>query len=158
MKKCVACGGGHVRRDTRRRTFDYKGEVLSYDQPGHWCAECGEVFLEKSDKEATDPLIFNFQAKLDGRLTTDDIRRIRKKLCLTQKEAGEIIGGGPNAFSRYENGRSYPAKGVENFLRILDKHPEHIDELRQGEKIRHPPIATPSGAPGYSLEKPTATH
>ena len=69
------------------------------------------------------------------RLTTDDILRIRRKLGLTQREAGELIGGGPNAFSRYENGRSYPTKGVENFLRILDKHPEQIDELRRENAV-----------------------
>ena len=131
MKKCLACGGGSVSRENRPTSFKYKGKTLRYDQPGIWCAKCGEVFLEKSDKEATDPLIYNFQAKVDGRLTTDDILRIRKKLNLTQKEAGELIGGGPNAFSRYENGKSYPSRGVENFLRVLDKHPEHIRELRK---------------------------
>jgi HTH-type transcriptional regulator/antitoxin MqsA len=87
------------------------------------------VFLDKSDKEATDPLIFNFQAKIDGRLTTDDIRRIRSKLGLTQKQAGDMIGGGPNAFSRYETGKAYPARGTENFLRALDKHPELIKDF-----------------------------
>lgn len=131
MKKCVACGGGPVKRETRQASFKYKGQTLRYDQPGEWCAECGEVFLDKSDKNSTDPLIYNFQAKIDGRLTTDDILRIRKKLGLTQKEAGELIGGGPNAFSRYETGKSYPAKALENFLRVLDKHPESIEELRQ---------------------------
>ena len=127
MKKCVACGGGPVTRETRRASFGYKGKTLRYDQPGEWCADCGEVFLEKSDKEATDPLIYNFQAVLDGRLTTDDILRIRRKLGLTQKQAGEMIGGGPNAFSRYETGKAYPARGTENFLRVLDKHPEVLD-------------------------------
>ena len=131
MKKCVDCGGGPVSRETRSTSFEYKGQTLHFDQPGIWCAECGEVFLEKSDKDATDPLIYNFQAKVEGRLTTEDILRIRKKLKLTQKEAGELIGGGPNAFSRYENGKSYPSRGVENFLRVLDKHPESINALRK---------------------------
>ena len=116
-------------RETKRASFEYKGEVFYYDQPGEWCAACGEVFLDKSDKESTDPLIYNFQAKIDGRLTTGDILRIRKKLGLTQKEAGEIIGGGPNAFCRYETGKAYPAKGTENFLRLLDLHPEALKEL-----------------------------
>jgi len=131
MKKCLSCGGGPVARETKEATFEYKGEVLHYDQPGEWCAECGEVFLNKSDKESTDPLIYNFQAKIDGRLTTDDFLRIRKKLNLTQKEAGDWIGGGPNAFSRYETGRAYPTKGAENFLRLLDLHPEQLEEVVQ---------------------------
>ena len=124
MKKCPSCGGGPVARDTRSTTFEYKGHSFSYDQPGLWCPDCGEVFLHKSDKEATDRLIYNFQAVVDGRLTTDDILRIRKKLGLTQKEAGEKIGGGPNAFCRYETGKAYPTQGAENFLRALDRNPE----------------------------------
>ena len=129
MEKCASCGGGPVFRETRETSFAYKGEILRYDQPGWWCSDCGEVLLEKSDKESTDPLIYNFQAKVDGRLTTDDILRIRKKLKLTQKEAGELIGGGPNAFCRYETGKAYPARGTENFLRLLDIHPEALLEL-----------------------------
>ncbi len=129
MKKCLACGGGPVIRETKEATFSYLGKVLRYDQPGKWCSECNEVFLDKGDKESTDMVIYNFQAKVDGRLTTDDILRIRRKLNLTQKVAGEMIGGGPNAFSRYETGKAYPTKGTENFLRLLDIHPELLKEL-----------------------------
>ncbi len=129
MKQCLACGGGPLERTTKKVTFEYKGQALTYDQPGAWCRECGEAFLEKSDKEAADPLLAEFQARIDGRLTSSDIRRIRKKLGLIQKQAGEIIGGGPNAFSRYETGKAYPTKGTENFLRLLDRHPELLEEL-----------------------------
>ena len=130
MKKCPACGGGPLQREAREMTFEYKGQRLTYDQPGLWCGACGEALLEPSDKEATDPLLFDFMAKIDGRLTTGDIRRIRKKLGLTQRQAGEVIGGGVNAFHRYETGKAYPAKGTENFLRLLDKHPYLLSELR----------------------------
>ena len=33
---------------------------------------------------------------------------VRKKLNLDQREAAEIFGGGVNAFSRYENGKTKP--------------------------------------------------
>lgn len=129
MKQCLACGGGPLERRTKTVTFEYKGQVLAYDQPGYWCGECGEGFLEKSDKEATDPLLNDFQARIDKRLTCGDIRRIRENLRLTQKQAGEIIGDGSNTFRRYETGKAYPTKGIENFLRLLDRHPELLDEL-----------------------------
>jgi HTH-type transcriptional regulator / antitoxin MqsA len=129
MKHCLACGGGPLERATKKMSFKYLGAVFTYDQPGAWCQECGEAFLEKSDKEATDLLLADFQARIEGRLTTTDIRRIRKKLGLTQKQAGEMIGGGANAFSRYETGKSYPTRGTENFLRLLDRHPELLKEL-----------------------------
>jgi HTH-type transcriptional regulator/antitoxin MqsA len=133
MKKCPACGGGPPKRATREMAFDYKNQTLTYDQPGLWCDDCGEALLEPSDKETTDPIIFDFMAKVDRRLTTGDIRRIRKKLGLTQMQAGEIIGGGANAFHRYETGKAYPAKGSENFLRLLDRHPRLVSELMPEE-------------------------
>lgn len=133
MKKCLSCGSKSLQRDTKKIKFKYKNKTLMYDQPGMWCRDCSEVFLEKGDAETTDRLIYNFQAKVDGRLTTEDILRIRRKLGITQKEAGEIIGGGPNAFSRYETGKAYPTRGTENFLRLLDKHPKFIAEIRMNK-------------------------
>lgn len=129
IKQCLACGSKSVERGTRETSYDYKDQVYTYAQAGVWCNDCGEVFLEKSDLDATDLLIYDFMARVDGRLTSADIRRVRKKLELTQKQAGELIGGGPNAFSRYERGKAYPTRGTENFLRVLDKHPELLQEL-----------------------------
>jgi DNA-binding transcriptional regulator YiaG len=41
-------------------------------------------------------------------LSPADIRRIREKLGLSQAEAGELLGGGPRAFTKYENGTIKP--------------------------------------------------
>jgi HTH-type transcriptional regulator/antitoxin MqsA len=131
MKKCPECGSHKMQRDTRKSNFEYKKKRFVYDQPGNWCDDCGEVFLEPSDKAITDLLLYDFSAKVDGRLTTADIKRIRKKMGLTQQKAGDLIGGGATAFSRYETGKAYPTKGTENFLRILDLHPELLEELEK---------------------------
>jgi len=40
-----------------------------------------------------------------------------------------IAGGGVNVFSRYENGKTRSVAAVVNLCRLLDKHPELIDEL-----------------------------
>jgi HTH-type transcriptional regulator/antitoxin MqsA len=52
------------------------------------------------------------------------IRQVRKKLNLDQKEAGKLFGGGVNAFSRYETGKTPPPVSLVKLLRILDAHPE----------------------------------
>jgi HTH-type transcriptional regulator/antitoxin MqsA len=52
------------------------------------------------------------------------VRQVRKKLNLDQKEAGKIFGGGVNAFSRYETGKTPPPVPLIKLLRILDAHPE----------------------------------
>uniref|UniRef100_UPI0001C2FA74 HTH-type transcriptional regulator MQSA (ygiT/b3021) n=1 Tax=Escherichia coli (strain K12) TaxID=83333 RepID=UPI0001C2FA74 len=58
------------------------------------------------------------------------IVKVRKKLSLTQKEASEIFGGGVNAFSRYEKGNAQPHPSTIKLLRVLDKHPELLNEIR----------------------------
>jgi HTH-type transcriptional regulator/antitoxin MqsA len=58
------------------------------------------------------------------------IRKTRKKLKLDQQEAAEIFGGGPNAFSRYENGKTRPSQALVQLLKILDKHPDLINEVK----------------------------
>ncbi|HZT20535.1 MAG TPA: type II TA system antitoxin MqsA family protein [Dongiaceae bacterium] len=58
-----------------------------------------------------------------------EIRRIRRKLGLSQAAAARLTGGGHNAFSRYERGEVAPLPAVINLLRLLDKHPDLLKEL-----------------------------
>lgn len=55
---------------------------------------------------------------------------VRKKLALYQREAGEIFGGGVNAFSRYENGMTKPPLALVKLLKVLDRHPDLLNEIR----------------------------
>ncbi|SOY84170.1 putative DNA-binding transcriptional regulator (fragment) [Cupriavidus taiwanensis] len=58
------------------------------------------------------------------------ITEVRKKLRLDQREAAEIFGGGVNAFSRYETGRTMPPLALIKLLKVLDRHPELLAEVR----------------------------
>jgi HTH-type transcriptional regulator/antitoxin MqsA len=55
---------------------------------------------------------------------------VRKKLALDQREAAEIFGGGVNAFSRYENGKTKPPLALVKLLKILERHPELLVEIK----------------------------
>ena len=46
------------------------------------------------------------------------------------REAGEIFGGGVNAFSRYENGKTKPPLALVKLLKVLDRHPDLLAEIR----------------------------
>lgn len=58
------------------------------------------------------------------------IASVRKKLALDQREASEIFGGGINAFSRYENGKTRPPLALVKLLKVLDRHPELLSEVK----------------------------
>lgn len=42
-----------------------------------------------------------------------------------------IAGGGHNAFSRYERGEIKPVAAVVNLFRLLDRHPDLLNELKK---------------------------
>jgi len=65
----------------------------------------------------------------DRERQSKEIRRIRRKLGLSQVAAGRLTGGGHNAFSRYERGEAAPLPAVINLFRLLDKHPELLNDL-----------------------------
>ncbi len=44
--------------------------------------------------------------------------------------AAAIFGGGVNAFSRYETGKTRPPLALVKLLKVLDRHPELLDEVR----------------------------
>lgn len=58
------------------------------------------------------------------------IAGVRKKLALDQREAAEIFGGGVNAFSRDDNGKTNPPLVLVKLLNVLDRHPDLLDEVR----------------------------
>ena len=55
---------------------------------------------------------------------------MRKKLNLGQRQAAEIFGGGVNAFSRYENGKTKPPLSLVKRLKVLERHPDLLNEVR----------------------------
>lgn len=133
MKTCPICARGKLERGTQLQTFRYKGKQLRYEQPGAWCSACGEGILEHVDMTATEQLLSDFRARLDGYLTSEDIRRIRKKLGLTRKRAEEMLGADQHAFSRYEAGGVRPPRVLDTLLRLLDHHPELLQEIPKGK-------------------------
>ena len=65
----------------------------------------------------------------DPAITPHEIRAIRERLGLSQVKAGELIGGGPSAFTKYEAGTIQPAASVVNLLRILEANPNALAVL-----------------------------
>ncbi len=53
-----------------------------------------------------------------------------KKLGLSQRQAGELIGGGPRAVQKYESGEVEPGEAMLKLLRLLDNDPSRIAELQ----------------------------
>lgn len=130
MKTCPACGSNNVLFEARDIPFDYKHERLVVEQVRGWfCTSCNEAQFADGEGVRYANALDCFVAAVDSR-QVEELRRIRRKLHLTQKEAAQLFGGGVNAFSEYERGVTKPAKSTLLLLKMLDKHPDLVDEVR----------------------------
>lgn len=130
--KCPVCGGAELVRDTRDVPYTYKGESTTISSAtGAFCPACGEAVFEKSEAERISLSMLEFNKRVNASIVDPVfIANVRKKLALDQREAGEIFGGGVNAFSRYENGKTKPPLALVKLLKVLDRHPDLLAEVR----------------------------
>ncbi len=130
--KCPSCGARKLVHDTRDVAYTYKGESTVLAQvTGDFCPACDESVLDAAESRRTMNLMLAFNKQVNASIVDPDfIASVRKKLDLDQREAGEIFGGGVNAFSRYENGKTKPPLALVKLLKVLDRHPELLDEVR----------------------------
>ena len=85
-------------------------------------------------------------------ITPQEIRAIRRQLGLSQVEAGQLIGGGPRAFTKYETGNVKPAASVISLLRILEADPAALATLRGHEpRSIAAGVASPFGVTGQDI-------
>jgi HTH-type transcriptional regulator/antitoxin MqsA len=130
--KCPACGAAQLVRDTRDLTHTYKGETTTLpDVTGQFCPACDEAVLDADESARVSAAMLSFNKQVNASIVDPAfIASVRKKLALDQREAAEIFGGGVNAFSRYENGKTKPPLALVKLLRVLDRHPELLGEIR----------------------------
>ena len=130
--KCPSCGAAKLRHDTRDMPYTYKGETTSIPSvTGDFCSACGEVVLNREHGDRYSELVGQFQRHVNAAYVDPNyIAQMRKRLDLDQREAAEIFGGGVNAFSRYENGKTKPPLALVKLLKVLERHPELLDEIR----------------------------
>jgi HTH-type transcriptional regulator/antitoxin MqsA len=131
--QCANCGYHEIVHAVMDIPYKFMGrKTVIPNVEGERCPECGEIFLGMEAARKTDEAMKRFNRDVGAMLgvTPEFIRQVRKKLNLGQKEAGNIFGGGVNAFSRYEAGKTPPPRSLVKLLRVLDTHPELLPLVR----------------------------
>ena len=130
--KCPCCGAAELIHDTRDMPYTYKGEATTIPEvTGDFCPACGEVILDREHGDRYSELMMQFNKQVNAAYVDPNyIVKVRRKLDLDQREAAEIFGGGVNAFSRYENGKTKPPLALVKLFKLLDRHPDLLKEVR----------------------------
>jgi len=147
--------GTPLRRGVRPLTLTYKGESTTFEMPGWYCDECEESIHTGKDMKVSDRMLNLLKARSEGLLKPEEVRRIRKKLRLSQEAAGLLIGGGPRAFQKYESGDLLPSRAISNALVLLDHDPEALGILERWREAHQVPVPMeiPSASKGAQHDK-----
>ena len=130
--KCPVCGAAELIHDTRDVPYTYKGEsTVIAAVTGEFCPACAESVLDAAESNRVMREMRAFSKQVNAAIVDPGfITNVRKKLDLDQREAAEIFGGGINAFSRYENGKTKPPLALVKLFKLLDRHPDLLNEVR----------------------------
>ncbi len=130
--KCPVCGAAELIHDTRDLPYTYKGETTVIAAvTGDFCPACAESVLDAAESNRVMREMRAFSKQVNASIVDPGfIANVRKKLDLDQREAAEIFGGGINAFSRYENGKTKPPLALVKLFKLLDRYPDLLSEVR----------------------------
>lgn len=117
--------GDVLRRDARMQTLSVGSLSREVEVPGWYPEDDGDSIHSGAELQAIDQAYLELRAAYAAR-----VKAVRKKLGLTQEEAGRIIGGGRRAFQKYERGTMQPSEAAVGLIEILDRHPEEVTTLR----------------------------
>jgi HTH-type transcriptional regulator / antitoxin MqsA len=129
---CPECGGV-MQYEQHDDVLEYKGQTRTIKTLGWWCSRCGEAILTGEPLLAHEKAFQELKAEVDQVLGPEDVARVRKTLGLSQRRAGELLGGGPRAFQKYETGKQAVSVPMSHLLRLLANDPARLRELAQAD-------------------------
>ena len=134
FEACPVCGSKKIVKQITSEIFEYKGHQKTIDGCEKIvCKDCEESFFTDETSKRNEKIIRDFHREIDNLLTSSEMVKIRTSLGFTQKVFGELLGGGPKAFAKYESSVLTQSRAMDNLIRIVDTFPETIAFLKDRE-------------------------
>ena len=118
--------GKLLRRAVRQQIVRVGSFSTTVDVPGWYPDDGSDSIHNGADLAAS-----NETFKVMRLAYAAHVKAVRKKLSLSQEEAGLIVGGGKRAFQKYESGRFTPGEAAVGLIEVLAHHPEAVATLRR---------------------------
>jgi HTH-type transcriptional regulator/antitoxin MqsA len=126
---CPECGAPMV-YETRPDTIEYGSEKRAFPMLAWWCTECDEAIFEGQPLADRERVFLELKAEVDQVHSPSQVAAVRTKLGLSQRKAGELLGGGPRSFYKYESGKQAVSVPMSHLLTLLDHDVSRLQELR----------------------------
>lgn len=125
---CPLCERGQLEPRVIDETIRYDGaELIVRGVEISICHVCGEEVITPQQARANEVKFSDAKRAHDGLLTSSEISEWRERWHLTQQTAAALLGGGVNAFSKYERGEVIQSKPMDLLVRASDR----FGELRE---------------------------
>ena len=132
---CPLCDFARAEEQTYADTIQREGRKVTVQNLRHFvCPKCESVFVNDEQSRhnlRTTQSAFGEEPKF---LCPEDIRAWRTDLGITQRDLAKILGGGLNAFSKYENGEIIQSEAMDNLLWLVMRHPRLLIDLAERRK------------------------
>ena len=150
---CPSCGGT-MRFERRDDVLVYRDHEKRTKTQGWWCTDCDEAILDGKALGERERAFLELKAEVDEVLGPKKVAEVRQKLGLSQRKAGELLGGGPRAFQKYESGKQAVSVPMSNLLLLLDNDPRRLREIaRDAPAARTRPHSRPAHRQGQARRR-----
>ncbi len=143
MDTCPICEQDALQIRSYSRDMQHKGvNIVVHDLQCDYCKNCTVEVVSPEQLDRNAKLIREAFIAERARvkreqdlLTGAEIRLIREKLGITQKQASKIFGGGLTAFAKYEAEDVIQSAGMDKLIRLAEEIPAAAEWLfkRAGE-------------------------
>lgn len=141
---CAICEQGILTAKVEKELQTYKSDSKELDLHYSKCDFCHSQTATTSQLRLNKREMIKFQKEVEGLLSGLDVKFIRSLLGLSIKEAGAIFGGGPVAFSKYENDDLIQSIPMDSALRLARSNPNGVKDLAKARKITLLPSDKPT--------------
>jgi len=125
MQLCPYCESGELHSFTDSENIVYGGKTLLVANVQlSRCDACGEEMATPAQAKVNQGLFADAKRRADGLMTSEEIRDWRRALRWSQAEAVALLGGGANAFSKYERGEVIQSRQMDLLMRVVALSPE----------------------------------
>ena len=129
INHCPACGSDRIGFTSQPEAVEFKGlQVLVQEVLSTQCENCGYAFAtpEQHDRNVAAARAAHVRQRAvakeaRGLLSGAQLRVMREGLGLSQREAAELFGGGPVAFSKYENEDVAQSAAMDRLVRVIHR-------------------------------------
>ncbi len=125
-------------RGEKEVSIKVDGRAFSYRQPGWWCSltdpDDMEGQLVDDDNKVAEMARRTAKAIAKGETVFVPIviLSIRENCGLTQRQAGQVFGGGDKSFEKYESGEIAPSEPTKRLLRLAMERPDLFRKPKPG--------------------------